>query len=98
MQRTQQCNREGMAFLRQECERLGLEYVPSWANFLMVRVGNGKRIYEALLRQGVIVRPMGVYGFPEHVRVTVGTPAENARFIGALEEILRGGAVSAAAF
>jgi histidinol-phosphate aminotransferase len=96
--RTQQCNREGMALLRRECERLGLEYVPSWANFLMVRVGNGKRIYEALLRQGVIVRPMGVYGFPEHVRVTVGTPAENARFVGALEEILRGGAMSAAAF
>lgn len=98
VRRTQQCNREGMAFLRQECERLGLEYVPSWANFLMVHVGNGKRIYEALLRQGVIVRPMGVYGFPEHVRVTAGTPAENARFIGALEEILRGGALRAAAF
>jgi len=98
VRRTQQCNREGMAFLRQECERLGLEYVPSWANFLMVRVGNGKRIYEALLRQGVIVRPMGVYGFPEHVRVTVGTPAENGRLIGALEEILRAGAVSATAF
>jgi len=98
VQRTQQCNREGMAFLRRQCERLGLEYVPSWANFLMVRVGDGKRIYEALLRAGVIVRPMGVYGFPGHVRVTVGTPAENARFVGAIEEILRAGAVSAAAF
>jgi histidinol-phosphate aminotransferase len=96
--RTRQCNREGMAFLRRECERLGLDYIPSWANFLMVHVGNGKRIYEALLRQGVIVRPMGVYGFPEHVRVTVGTAEENARFIRALEEILREGGVSAAAF
>jgi histidinol-phosphate aminotransferase len=98
VQRTKRCNREGLAFLRQECDRLGLEYFPSWANFLMIRVGNGKRVYEALLRQGVIVRPMGVYNFPEHVRVTVGTPVENARFIGALEEILRAGEVRAAAF
>jgi histidinol-phosphate aminotransferase len=98
VQRTKRCNREGMAFLRQECDRLGLEYVPSWANFLMVRVGNGNRVYEALLRRGVIVRPMGVYNFPEYVRVTVGTPVENARFIEGLEEILRAGAVRAAAF
>ena len=96
--RTRHCNREGMAFLRQECARLGLDYVPSWANFLLVRVGNGARIYEALLRQGVIVRPMSVYGFPEHVRVTVGTAAENGRFITALEHIVRGGGAGAAAF
>ncbi len=98
VQRTKQCNREGIAFLREACERLGLEYVPSWANFLMVRVGNGPRIYEALLREGVIVRPMGVYGFPEHVRITVGTPSENDRLIRALEHVLRGGGVGAAAF
>ena len=98
VQRTRECNREGLAFLRRECERLGLDYVPSWANFLMVNVGNGVRIYESLLRQGVIVRPMGVYGFPEHVRVTVGTPAENARFVRTLEEILHGGGASAAPF
>ncbi len=98
VRRTKECNREGLAFLRRECQRLGLEYVPSWANFLMVRVGNGRRIYEALLRQGVIVRPMGVYGFPEHVRVTVGTPAENVRFIRTIEEVLREGGASAAAF
>ena len=96
--RTQQCNREGMAYLRAQCARLGLEFVPSCANFLMVHVANGARIYEALLRQGVIVRPMSAYGFPEHVRVTVGTAAENERFINALEHILRGGGTSAAAF
>ncbi len=98
VERTKQCNRDGMAYLRYECERLGLEYVPSWANFLMVRVGNGPRTYEALLRHGVIVRPMGVYGFPEHVRITVGTAAENARCIRALEDVLRGGGVGVAAF
>jgi len=98
VERTRRCNREGMVFLRQHCERLGIEYVPSWANFLLVHVGNGARVYEALLRQGVIVRPMSVYGFPEHVRVTVGTADENQRFITALEQALRGGGASAAAF
>ena len=96
--RTKQSNLEGIRFLRHECDRLGLEYVPSWANFLLVRVGNGPRIYEALLRQGVIVRPMGVYGFPEHVRVSVGTAEENARFVTALEHTLRGGGTGAAPF
>jgi len=96
--RTRQCNREGMEYLRAQCARLGLEYVPSWANFLLVRVGNGARTYEALLRQGVIVRPMSVYGFPEHVRVTIGTAVENERFISAIESILSGGGARAAAF
>ncbi len=98
VQRTRQCNRDGMAFLCQQCDRLGLEHVPSRANFLLIGVGNGARVYEGLLRRGVIVRPMGVYGFPEHVRVTVGTAEENARFIDALEHVLRGGGASAAAF
>jgi histidinol-phosphate aminotransferase len=96
--RTRQCNRDGMAMLRAACTRLGIEYVPSWANFLMVHVGNGARTYEALLREGVIVRPMSVYGFPDHIRVTVGTAAENERFVNALEHILRTGGASAAAF
>jgi len=96
--RTRQCNREGMAYLRQECARLGLEYVPSWANFLLIQVGNGGRVYEALLRDGVIVRPMSVYGFADHIRVTVGTAEENARCVTGLERALRGGGASAAAF
>ena len=98
VERTRRCNREGMAYLRTQCERLGLECVPSWANFVLVGVGNGVRVYEALLREGVIVRPMSVYGFPEHVRITVGTAAENERCIAALAHVLRGGATSAAAF
>ncbi|GIW44712.1 MAG: histidinol-phosphate aminotransferase [Candidatus Binatia bacterium] len=96
--RTRRVNREGMEFLRREFERLGLEYVPSWANFMLVRVGNGARVYEALLRRGVIVRPMGVYGFPEHVRISIGTAAENERCIAALEQVLIGGGVRAVAF
>ncbi|HZP41280.1 MAG TPA: histidinol-phosphate transaminase [Candidatus Binatia bacterium] len=93
VRRTIAANREGMATLVAGVRRLGLEHVPSSANFVLVRVGEGAKVYEALLRRGVIVRPMDVYGFPAHVRVTVGLPAENARFLAALEAVLaRGGA------
>jgi histidinol-phosphate aminotransferase len=92
VRRTREVNRTGMAYLKAELERLGLECVPSWANFLMVKVGNGVRVYEALLRLGVIVRPIGFYGFPEYVRVTVGLPEENERFAAALREVLGNGA------
>ena len=89
--RTRANNREGLAFLRAACERLGRPYVPSWANFLLIEVGEGARVYEALLRRGVIVRPMDVYGLPRHLRVTVGTPAENQRFVDCLTAVLEHG-------
>jgi histidinol-phosphate aminotransferase len=89
--RTRANNREGLAFLRAACERLGRPYVPSWANFLLIEVGEGARVYEALLRRGVIVRPMDVYGLPRHLRVTVGTPAENQRFVDCLAAVLEQG-------
>jgi histidinol-phosphate aminotransferase len=88
VQRTLAANREGMAYLVEAFGRLGLAHVPSAANFVLVRVGDGARVYDALLRRGVIVRPMGVYGFPEHVRITVGTPAENARVVDALAAVV----------
>ena len=89
VERTRQVNREGMAFLTAAFAELGLECVPSWANFILVRVGNAARLYDQLLRRGVIVRPVPVYGFPEHVRVTVGTAAENERLVTALRALLR---------
>ncbi|HVM98091.1 MAG TPA: histidinol-phosphate transaminase [Candidatus Acidoferrales bacterium] len=98
VERTRRCNLEGVAYLRAELDRLKIEYVPSWANFILVDVGNGVKVYEALLRQGVIVRPLGVYGFPEHVRVSIGTKAENERFVAALKSVLHRGGASAAAF
>ena len=71
-------------------ERLGLEYVPSHGNFVLVKVGDddgaGARVNLALLKQGVIVRPVGNYGLPEWLRVTIGLPEENARFLAALQE------------
>jgi len=88
VRRVRQVNREGLAYLRHSFAGMGLEVVPSWANFVLVRVGNAPRIYEALLREGVIVRPVGFYGFPEHVRVTVGLPEENERLVATLMRVL----------
>jgi histidinol-phosphate aminotransferase len=81
-------NREGMAALGAALDALGVAYVPSHANFLLVGVGDAAAVYERLLRQGVIVRPVGGYGLPRHLRVTVGLPAENERFVAALRNIL----------
>ena len=84
-----QANRQGMEFLNAEFDKLGLAYVPSHGNFILVQVGNGNEVYQRLLTEGVIVRPVGAaYEFPEHVRVTVGTMDENRRFIEALRRII----------
>jgi histidinol-phosphate aminotransferase len=91
VRRTLEVNREGMAYLTEQFRTMELPYVPSVANFVLVRVGQGIDVYEKLLRRGVIVRPMDGYGFPEYLRVTVGLPAENQRFIEALGAALRGG-------
>jgi histidinol-phosphate aminotransferase len=80
---------EGLRFLYRELDRLGLSYIPSQSNFLMILVGkNCQQIYEALLRQGVIVRPLSSFGYDDYIRVTVGTAQENERFIKCLEETL----------
>jgi histidinol-phosphate aminotransferase len=79
----------GRKYLTEQCRALGLGVVPSQANFLLVDVGRpGAAVTQALLRQGVIVRPMGGYGFPTHLRISVGTARENERCIGALRAVL----------
>ena len=82
-------NRAGLEFLQKEFIRLGLDFVPSHANFILVRVGKGHEVFQQLLRQGVIVRPTVGYRFPEYVRVTVGTAEENQKFIQALEKVIK---------
>ena len=89
VQRSLALNREGLEFLGGEFKKLGLEFVPSHGNFILVRVGKGQEVFKQLLGQGVIVRPMGGYQFPEHVRVTVGTMDENRKFIGALQKVIK---------
>jgi histidinol-phosphate aminotransferase len=85
--RTQENNRQEIAYLRRELDRLGLEYAPSWGNFLLVKVGSG--MYQRLLPEGIIIRPMEGYGFPGYARVSIGTPPENERFIAAMEKLSR---------
>ncbi len=81
-------NRRGMAQLVAAFDRLRLEYIPSCGNFVTFRAGDADTVNQKLLKQGVIVRPIAGYGLPEWLRVTIGTEAENARFIEALEKAL----------
>lgn len=87
-------NADGMAQLEHGLEALGLEWIPSIANFISFDVG-GERdalaIYEALLNEGVIVRPVANYGMSRHLRVTIGLPEENARFLEALKRAIEAG-------
>jgi histidinol-phosphate aminotransferase len=84
-------NRDGLAQLVQGLDALGVAYVPSHGNFVLIHVGDAAAIYDRLLRQGVIVRPVTNYKLPEHLRVTVGLPDENARFLAALKFALNPG-------
>jgi len=78
-------NQAGMAQLTLGFGRLGLEHIPSWGNFVSVKVGRAAEIYQELLRAGVIVRPVASYGMPEYLRVTVGLHDQNEKFLRALE-------------
>lgn len=86
--RTLQVNAEGMDYLEGELRRLKLPFVPSHANFVLVEVGDGRAVYERLLRKGVIVRPMNGYGYPRHLRISVGLPEENRRLVAALGDVI----------
>lgn len=87
-----QNNAEGYKQLTAAFDELGLEYVPSFGNFVLVRVGDddgaGARVNLSLLQQGVIVRPVGAYGLPQWLRISIGLPQENAAFIDALKKTL----------
>ncbi|BCX89184.1 histidinol-phosphate aminotransferase [Methylomarinovum tepidoasis] len=89
LRKTCRTNREGLMQLEAAFQRLGLDYIPSIGNFITVDVGReAVPVFDALLRQGVIVRPVANYGLPNHLRVSVGTAAENDAFITALERVL----------
>ena len=81
-------NRAGLQELSGAIHALQLECVPSYGNFVLLRVGDAPHVYLELLKRGVIVRPVGNYGLPEWLRVTVSLPAENVRFLQALTEAL----------
>ncbi len=91
IEESRRVNAAGQEQLAAGFKRLGLEFIESSGNFIAVRVGEAARIYDSLLRQGVIVRPIAGYAMPEHLRVTVGTAPQNARFLASLERALKGG-------
>lgn len=88
--RTRRLAATGQRTLCAALDRLGVRYVPSQTNFLLMDVRrDARRLYRALLRRGVIVRDMGGWRLPTCLRVTIGTPSENRRFVVALEAALR---------
>lgn len=91
VRRSREVNGEGLKYLYAELDKLSIEYVPTEANFFLIKVGDGKGVYDSLLKTGVIVRPMASYGLGEYIRVTVGLAKENERFIEALAGILAQG-------
>ena len=86
--RTREMTHEGRNYLQNEFIEMGLEFVPSVANFVLVRVGDGDRVFNELLRKGIIVRAMRSYKLPEWIRVSIGTPEQNHRFIHELRQII----------
>jgi histidinol-phosphate aminotransferase len=82
-------NEEGRQYFENQFEDMGLRYFPSQTNFMMVHLDrSGNEVFEALLKQGIIVRSGGLLGYPETIRVTIGTEEENEAFITALKQVL----------
>lgn len=86
--RTRDLTDEGRRYLEESFAEMSLEYVPSKANFVLVRVGDGDAVFQAMLREGVIVRAMRGYKLPEWVRVSVGTMEQNRRCVEVLQKVL----------
>lgn len=86
--RTRANNSAGLRLMEEAFRKLNLEYVPSAANFILVRVRDGAAVFNALQKSGVIVRPMGGYGLPEWIRISIGTESENHRCLAALRKAL----------
>ncbi|MEA3402680.1 MAG: histidinol-phosphate transaminase [Armatimonadota bacterium] len=82
-------NRAGKQYLYGQFDKMGLEYIPTQANFIFVEVGmDSVACFDALMRHGVTVRTGEIFGFPEWIRVTIGTPEQNETFIAALRQVL----------
>jgi len=94
MLKTRELARQGREYFEREFTGMGLEYVPSVANFVLVRVGDGKAVFEAMLRRGIILRSMGSYGLPEWVRISVGTMDQNHRCMKELKTLADTGTLS----
>jgi histidinol-phosphate aminotransferase len=88
IERSYQLNRTELARVQAQLDAMGIAYVPSMANFVLLNVGDAAAINTAMLHQGVIVRPMGMYGLTEWLRISIGLPEENDRCLAALAQAL----------
>jgi histidinol-phosphate aminotransferase len=88
VEKTRRINARGLNLLARTFRKLNMEFIPSAANFILVRVGDGQRVFTEMQKLGVIVRPMGGYLLPEWIRISVGTPKENQRCLAALQTVL----------
>jgi histidinol-phosphate aminotransferase len=91
---TRKLNSEGMAFYEKAFAARGLEFVPSHANFLLVKTGGGDAVFRDMLKQGVIVRAMSSYKLPDWIRISIGTRAQNERSIEVLDSVLAATAIA----
>jgi histidinol-phosphate aminotransferase len=89
LEKTILLNRQGMQQVTTAITALGLDFIPSLGNFISIEVGDTLKVFNDLLRQGVITRPLSAYAMPHHLRVTIGSAVENERFIKALVEVLK---------
>jgi histidinol-phosphate aminotransferase len=87
--KTRNINNEGMAFYEQELKARHIEFVPSHANFLLVKTGSGDRVFKEMLSQGVIVRAMSSYKLPDWIRISIGTKEQNERCLTLLDSVLQ---------
>ena len=88
IEKTRSINSSGMAFYEAALKERGLEFVPSYANFVLIKVGDGDRVFRDMLKQGVIIRAMSSYKLPDWVRISIGTQAQNERCIEVLDSVL----------
>ena len=79
---------QGIEYFERKLPSLDVEVVPSGANFILCRTGNGRQVFEQLQQRKIIVRPMDPYGLPDYIRITIGTPEQNRRVFEALREVL----------
>jgi histidinol-phosphate aminotransferase len=94
MRRTRELTNEGRNYLQAEFTSMGLNFIPSVANFVLLQVGDGDAVFQALLRRGIIVRAMRSYKLPEWIRVSVGTMEQSRRFIADLRALDQEGAIA----
>lgn len=87
-EKTRRINSRGLKLYARTFRKMDLDFVPSSANFILVRVGEGQRVFDQMQKLGVIVRPMAGYQLPDWIRISVGTPKENRRCLEALQKVL----------